>query len=338
MTPERTFQLVRQLIDIESITGNEAAAGEFLLAELKGLGFDAQKMPVTENRFNIYAEVAGVKPQVVFSTHIDTVPPFIPSKEDAENIYGRGACDTKGITGAMLHAAVRLLAEKAPIGLLFVVDEERDSVGAHTANDSPMNPKAKYLINGEPTENKIAIASKGSLKVIVTARGKMAHSAYPELGNSAIDRLLEALTRIHGVKLPVNPEVGPTTMNIGIIEGGRAPNVISDFARAQILYRLVGPAEQLKKDIEDSVRGIDGVQVDAEVNNVFIKLRTFEDLPTFVAAYTTDIPALSNWGEPILFGPGSIHVAHTTGEFISKKEILEAAEIYYSMAKKLIAQ
>src|SRR6185437_5181572 len=164
------------------------------------------------------------------------------------------------------------LAEKSPIALLFVVDEERDSAGAHAANASPMNPKAKYLINGEPTENKIATASKGSLKVIVTARGRMAHSAYPELGDSAIEKLLEALERIRAVKLPVNPEVGPTTMNIGIIEGGRAPNVIPDFARAQILYRLVGAADQLKKDIEDSVHGLPGVQVDAEVNNVFIKL------------------------------------------------------------------
>ena len=308
------------------------------MGELRSLGFDAQKMPVTDTRFNVYAAVPGVKPHVVFSTHMDTVPPFIPSSEDAEKIYGRGACDTKGITGAMLHAAARLLSEKAPIALLWVVDEERDSAGAHAANTSPMNPKAKFLINGEPTENKIATASKGSLKVIVTTRGRMAHSAYPELGDSAIDKLLEALARIRAVKLPVNSEVGPTTMNIGIIEGGRAPNVIPDFARAQILYRLVGPADQLKKDIEDSVQGMAGVEVHAEVNNVFIKLRTFEDLPTFVAAYTTDIPALSNWGEAILFGPGSIHVAHTTGESISKKELLAAAEIYYSMAKKLITQ
>ena len=338
MTAEDAFRLTRQLIDIESITGNETAVGEFLLAELLQMGFAAQKMPVAEKRFNIYAQVPDTKPHVVFSTHIDTVPPFIPSSEDAEKIYGRGACDTKGITGAMLHAATRLLAEKAPIGLLFVVDEERDSIGARAANVSPMNPKAKFLINGEPTENKVAIASKGSLKVIVTARGRMAHSAYPELGDSAIEKLLAALNKIRAVPLPNNPEIGPTTMNIGIIEGGRAPNVIPDFARAQILYRLVGPAQELKRNIEESVRGIVGVQVDAEVNNEFIKLRTFESLPTFVAAYTTDIPALSNWGEPILFGPGSIHVAHTTGEYMEKKQMMEAAEIYYSMAKQLLTQ
>lgn len=338
MTPESTFKLIRQLIDIESITGNEAAVGEFLLAELKRMGFDAQKMPVKEQRFNIYAQVPDTRPHVVFSTHIDTVPPFIPSSEDGDKIYGRGACDTKGITGAMLHAATRLLAEKAPIGLLFVVDEERDSLGARTANSSDINPKAKYLVNGEPTENKVAVASKGSLKVVVTARGKMAHSAYPELGDSAIEKLLAALDKIRAVPLPVNPEVGPTTMNIGIIEGGRAPNVIPDFARAQILYRLVGPAHELKRNIEQSVNGITGVEVNAEVNNEFIKLRTFADLPTFVAAYTTDIPALSKWGEPILFGPGSIHVAHTTGEFIEKKQMMEAAEIYYRMAKQLLSQ
>jgi len=231
-----------------------------------------------------------------------------------------------------------LLAEKAPVGLLFVVDEERDSIGARAANTSPMNPKAKYLINGEPTENMVAIASKGSLRVIVTARGRMAHSAYPDLGDSAIDKLLDALARIRALKLPVNPEIGPTTMNIGIIEGGRAPNVIPDFAKAQILYRLVGPGDVVKKAIIDSLRDMPGVEVDAEVNNDFIKLRTFDDLPTFVAAYTTDIPALSNWGEPILFGPGSIHVAHTTGEFIEKKQLLEAAQIYYKMAKKLITE
>lgn len=338
MTPEQVFKLVRQLVDIESITGNEAAVGEFLLGELQRLGFDAQKMPVADARFNVYATVPQVEPRVVFSTHIDTVPPFIPSSEDADKIYGRGACDTKGITGAMLHAAVRLLGEEAPIGLLFVVGEERDSLGARVANISPMNPKAKYLINGEPTENMVAIASKGSLRVEVTARGKMAHSAYPHLGESAIDKLLDALERIRKLPLPVNPEVGPTTMNIGVIEGGRAPNVIPDFAKAQLLYRSVGPVEDLKKTIVDSVRELSGIEVNAVLDIPFCKLRTFDDIPTFVASYTTDIPALSNWGEPILFGPGSIHVAHTTGEYIDKKQLLAAAEVYYSMTKKLITQ
>jgi acetylornithine deacetylase len=336
VTPEQTFKLTRQLIDIESITGNEAAVGEFLFSELARLGFAPKKMPAAENRFNIYADASGAPPPVViFSTHIDTVPPFIKSSEDETNIYGRGACDTKGIIAAMLNAAVRLRDENAPIGLLFVVGEERDSLGARVANDSPLNPKAKYLINGEPTENQVAIASKGSLRVEITATGKMAHSAYPHLGESAIEKLLDALNRVRTLTLPVNPEVGPTTMNIGIIEGGRAPNVIPDFAKAQLLYRMVGPAEQLKSEIVNAVGDL--AKVEAVLDIPFVKLRTFDNLPTFVAAYTTDIPALSNWGEPILFGPGSIHVAHTTGEYIDKKQQLEAAEIYYSMAKKLLS-
>ncbi|MCU1311754.1 MAG: peptidase dimerization [Candidatus Angelobacter sp.] len=340
MTPEQTFKLTRQLIDIESITGNEGAVGNFLFDELARLGYEPKKMPMpnAETRFNIYATARRVSsPQVIFSTHIDTVPPFIKSSEDETNIYGRGACDTKGIIAAMLNAAERLRDENAnvPIGLLFVVGEERDSLGARVANDSPLNPKAKYLINGEPTENQVAIASKGALRVEITATGKMAHSAYPHLGESAIEKLLEALNRVRKLTLPVNPEVGPTTMNIGIIEGGRAPNVIPDFAKAQLLYRMVGPAEQLKSEIANAVGDL--AKVEAVLDIPFVKLRTFDNLPTFVAAYTTDIPALSKWGEPILFGPGSIHVAHTTGEYIDKKQQLEAAEIYFAMAKKLLA-
>lgn len=328
------FQLTRQLIDIESISGNEGAVGDFLFAKLRELRFDARKMPVTETRNNLYAAVPGVeKPVVVFSTHIDTVPPFIPSSEDADRIYGRGACDTKGIIAAMISAALRFKNEKAPVAMLFVVGEEKDSLGARIANEHPVG--AKFLINGEPTENKVATASKGALRVEITARGRMAHSAYPHLGESAIDKLLDALERVRKIELPTNPEVGPTTVNIGVIEGGRAPNVISDFAKAQLLYRSVGPVDELKKDIEEAA----GTAVETKVvlDLPFIKLRTFEGLPTFVASYTTDIPALSNWGEPILFGPGSIHVAHTDGEHIEKKQLMEAIEIYYGMARKLVA-
>jgi acetylornithine deacetylase len=329
------FQLTRQLIDIESISGNEAAVGDFLFAKLKELGFDARKLPVTDTRANVYAVVPGVeKPVVVFSTHIDTVPPFIPSSEDETKIYGRGSCDTKGIIAAMVSACLRLKDENAPVAMLFVVGEERDSLGAITANKSPVG--AKFLINGEPTENKVATASKGALRVEITARGKMAHSAYPHLGESAIDKLLDALERVRKIDLPVNPEVGPTTYNIGVIEGGRAPNVISDFAKAQLLYRSVGPVDELKKQIEEAAG--DAVETKVVLDLPFVKLRTFEGLPTFVASYTTDIPALSNWGEPILFGPGSIHVAHTDGEHIEKKQLLEAIEIYYAMAKKLLTQ
>ncbi|HUR36967.1 MAG TPA: M20/M25/M40 family metallo-hydrolase [Terriglobales bacterium] len=333
------FQLTRALIDIESISGNEAAVGEFLLRELKSLGFLTARMPVDDaaSRFNVLAFVPErPNPEVIFSTHIDTVPPFIPSSEDETRIYGRGACDTKGIIAAMISAALRFKEEKASVGLMFVVGEERDSLGARTANASTLiNPKPRFLINGEPTENKIAIASKGALRVEITARGKMAHSAYPHLGESAVEKLLEALNRIKTVKLPTDPEIGPTTVNIGVIEGGRAPNVIPDFAKAQLLYRTVGPVDKLKQDLKDAVGDL--AEMECVLDIPFVRLRTFEGLPTFVAAYTTDIPALSTWGEPILFGPGSIHVAHTSGEFIEKQQLTEAIEIYYSMAKKLLA-
>jgi acetylornithine deacetylase len=334
VTPEQVFALTRQLIDIESITGNEAAVGEFLFAKLNELGFRAEKMPVEGTRFNVYAR-SEKPPVVMLSTHMDTVPPFIPSREDSDDIYGRGACDTKGIIAAMLAAAVRLKADGLPFGLLFVVGEERDSLGARVANQHTPMPKPRFLINGEPTENKVAIASKGALRVEIVARGKMAHSAYPHLGESAIEKLLDALERVRKLELLVNPEVGPCTMNIGVVEGGRAPNVIPDLAKAQLLYRMVGPSEDLIKKITAAA----GVKVEttAVLDIPFVKLRTFAGLETFVAAYTTDIPALSNWGEPILFGPGSIHVAHTDGEFISKRQQMEAIDIYERMVRELLS-
>jgi acetylornithine deacetylase len=334
VTPEQIFLLTRQLIDIESITGNEAAVGDFLFSKLNDLGFTAEKMLVEENRFNIYAS-AGNAPAVVLSTHIDTVPPFMPSAEDENKIYGRGSCDTKGIIAAMLAAALRLKVARIPIGLLFVVGEERNSLGANAANQRPPSPPPKFLINGEPTQNKVATASKGSLRIEITARGRMAHSAYPHLGESAIDKLLNALERVRRLELPVNPEIGPTTMNIGVIEGGRAPNVIPDFAKAQLLYRTVLPSA----DLIARIRAAAGKDVETAVvlDVPFVKLRTFPALETFVAAYTTDIPALSNWGEPILFGPGSIHVAHTDGEYIDKAQQLEAVDIYERMVRQVLA-
>jgi acetylornithine deacetylase len=333
VTPEQIFALTRQLIDIESITGNEAAVGEFLFARLSELGFQAEKMSVESNRFNVYA-TAGKDPAVVFSTHIDTVPPFIPSREDDKNIYGRGACDTKGIIAAMLAASMRLKTASIPIGLLFVVGEERNSLGAKAANKRPPSPAPRFLINGEPTENKLATASKGSLRIELSARGKMAHSAYPHLGDSAIDKLLDALERVRKLELPNNPEIGPTTMNIGIVEGGRAPNVIPDFAKAHLLYRTVSSSAEVIAHVKAAA----GAEVETEVvlDIPFVKLRTFSGLDTFVAAYTTDIPALSNWGEPILFGPGSIHVAHTEGEYIDKAQQLEAVDIYERIVRQLL--
>jgi acetylornithine deacetylase len=323
----------RQLVDIESVTGNEGPVGDFLRRELSRMGYHAKKLSVEGDRGNVYATAPEQpRPEIVFSTHMDTVPPFIPSSEDADRVYGRGSCDAKGIIAAQIAAAEQLRQDGIHAGLLFVAGEEKDSLGAAVANQQ--SPGCKFLINGEPTDNRIAIASKGSLRAEVTAAGRMAHSAYPELGESAIDKLLEALNRLRTVQLPIEEGVGPCTVNIGVIEGGLAPNVIPDKARAQLLYRLVGPAEQLKQDIVDAVGNVATVEFVLEIP--FMSLRTLDGLPTMVAAFTTDIPALSNWGEPILVGPGSIHVAHTVGEYVEKKELREAVDLYCEIAKRLL--
>lgn len=322
----------RQLVDIESVTGNEGPVGNFLHDELNRMGYRARKMTAEAQRCNVYAtSPEDPNPGIVFSTHMDTVPPFIPSREDATRIYGRGACDAKSIIAVQIAAAERLRKEGIYAGMLFLVGEERDSLGAKTANQQA--PGCKFLINGEPTENRIAMASKGALRVEITAHGRMAHSAYPELGESAIDKLIEALHRLREMRLPSDPEIGPSTMNIGLIEGGRAPNVIPDKARALLLFRLVGPSEELRRQICDAVGDLAHVEFTLEIP--FVRLRAFEDLPTMVAAFTTDIPALSNWGEPILIGPGSIHVAHTEGEYVEKAQLHEAVELYCAIAKLL---
>jgi len=264
---------------------------------------------------------------------MDTVPPFIPSSEDESCIYGRGSCDAKGIIAAQIAAAEKLRAEGIHVGLLFLVGEERDSQGAKVANQQ--SPGCKFLVNGEPTENRIAIASKGTLRVELTAKGRMAHSAYPELGESAIDKLLDALNRLRAMELPTVEGIGPSMMNIGVIEGGRAPNVIPDHARAHLLYRLVGPTAQLRRELERTVNGLAKAEFVLEIP--FVRLRTLDGLPTMVAAFTTDIPVLSSWGEPLLVGPGSIHVAHTEGEYIEKKQLHDAVGLYCTIAKRLIA-
>jgi acetylornithine deacetylase len=333
------FALTRQLVDIESISGNEAPVGEFLFRELCRLGYQTKKIPVEGERFNVYAlSPEELHPQVVFSTHMDTVPPFIPSSEDGTRIYGRGSCDAKGIIATQIAAAERLRQQGAYVGLLFVVGEERDSLGAKVANEYAADQPGhacKYLVNGEPTENRIALASKGTLRVEVTASGRMAHSAYPELGESAIDKLLVALARLRAMALPTDPEVGPCTLNIGLIEGGRAPNVIPDYAHADLLYRLVGPSQDLRRRILETAGN--EVKVDFPLELPFLRFRTVDGLPTMIAAFTTDIPKLTNWGEPLLIGPGSIHVAHTDGEFIEKRHIAEAIDLYCAIAMQLLA-
>jgi len=326
------FALTRRLVDIESITPNEGAVGDFLCGELRRHGFEAQKMPVEGARANVLATwPAHGQPAIVLSTHMDTVPPFIPSSEDDARIYGRGSCDAKGIIAAQIVAAEKLHTEGVHVGLLFLVGEERDSLGAKVANQHSIG--ARFLINGEPTDNKLAIATKGALRVELTARGKMAHSAYPELGESAIDKLVEALHRLDQMKLPENHEAGACTKNVGVIQGGRAPNVIADLAKAELLFRLVGRSEELRRQIVKTVGNLAEVNFKLEIP--FANLHTLDGMPTMVAAFTTDIPLLSNWGEPLLLGPGSVHVAHTEGEYVEKAQLREVVEIYRSLAKRL---
>src|SRR3954463_4424996 len=335
--PLDPIRFTRQLVDVESITGNEIACGEVLARELSAAGMNVKHVQVKEGRFNLLATFPATPyPEVFLSTHFDTVPPFIPSREDAENIYGRGSCDAKGIIAAMTAAALRLHEQKKDVGLLLLAGEEQGSDGAKIANAKAQElhgGKCKFLINGEPTESKIAVASKGTLRAVVTASGKMAHSAYPHLGESAIEKLVQALERLRTMPLPSDPEIGPCTMNIGLIEGGRAPNVIPDHGKAHVLYRLIGPSDELKKKILAAVGELANVEFTLEIP--FMRFSTRDGIPTMPAAFTTDIPALTNWGKPLLFGPGSIHVAHTDHEFISKKELLAAVETYVALAKSL---
>jgi acetylornithine deacetylase len=337
------IQLTKQLVDIESTTYCEGLAGAFLHEYLTAQRYAVERMAVpqpdlaitpgagTGERFNVYAALPGITPEVVLSTHMDTVPPFFGASEDDEFVYGRGSCDAKGIIAAQVAAAERLRESGVKVGLLFVVGEERDSAGAMVANMSPRG--SKFLINGEPTDNRIALASKGALRVELRAKGRMAHSAYPELGESAIDKLVGALHDVLAMPLPSEPEIGPSTLNIGLISGGYAPNVIADKAEAHILIRLVGPSDETKKLIRATVG--DRADVAFSLDLPFVRMRKVGNRPTMIAKFATDIPALTAWGEPFLLGPGSIHLAHTPHERIAKKELLDAVELYVELATDL---
>ncbi|MFL6235759.1 MAG: M20/M25/M40 family metallo-hydrolase [Thermoanaerobaculia bacterium] len=331
------FELTRTLIDLDSTTGREREVGDFLFRYLEDLvdqfdGGAVERMPVEGDRFNVFA--AWGEPVVVLSTHMDTVPPFFPSSEDGEFIHGRGACDTKGGIAAMLQAARELLEEGVRgFGLLFVVGEETDSIGAQVANRQPRGPR--YLINGEPTENRLALGCKGYLYIRLEAEGRAAHSAYPELGESAIDRLLDVLARLRALPLPTDPVLGETTLNVGTLAGGRAANVVADLARAEVTVRTVGPAGDLKRRISEAVHAVPEVRI-AEIRETpAVQLGSLPGFETTIVKYTTDIPRLGAWGEPFLLGPGSIHVAHTPEERVAKRDLLDAARHYRDMVRQL---
>ncbi len=331
------FELTRKLVDIESITENEHDAGVYLYQYLSDLaavyGGTVEQMPVAPKRFNVFAHWGT--PLVTLSTHFDTVPPFFPSREDHTRIWGRGSCDTKGIIAAMIFAVRELLeAGERDFGLLFVVGEERNSAGAFEA--AKQNRGSRFLVNGEPTENKLALGSKGALRCEIVASGKMAHSAYPELGESAIEKLLDALHDVRRMPLPVDVILGPSTLNIGTISGGRAPNVIPDHAQAEIFVRLVDDGDSTREALKQVVGG------NAEVRHVLtvpaVHMSALPGIETVVVSYTTDIPAFGDaWGKPFLLGPGTIHVAHTSEEHIHKDEIVKAIQIYKNLIRQLKA-
>lgn len=327
------FELTRQLIDIPSLTGEEGEAGSFLAKYLKDLGYRVETQEVAADRFNVIA-VTDAAPRIVFSTHIDTVPPFIPSSEDDENIYGRGSCDAKGIIAAQIFAAERLRASGLnEIGLLFTIDEELGSIGAQAANNHPLAPECRFLINGEPTDNRLAIGTKGSVRLIITTSGRAAHSAYPEAGESAIEKLLDILENIRNTEWPEDSFFGTTTCNIGVVEGGTRPNVIPDHARAILQIRLGIDIEHVKRIVESAVGELGEIEYASAHNPV--RLFSVPGLEETVVRFTTDVPYLSNWGKPLLLGPGSILDAHTDHERVSKKELERAVALYVDLANKL---
>jgi acetylornithine deacetylase len=324
------FELTKALINIESVTGHERACTEFLRGYLAARNFEVELQPVSRERSNVFAKKG--KPDVVLSTHIDTVPPFFLACEDEEYIHGRGSCDAKGILASQIVAAERLLSEGLrDFGLLFLVGEETTSDGAREANLHP--PGSRYIINGEPTENKLVVGSKGNLRLDIRSKGKMAHSAYPHLGESAIDKLLDVLVDLRKVPLPHDPLLGPATLNIGVISGGRAANVVPDQATAQIVIRTVNGSEELRRKISELLEG--WCEFEFVRDTPALRMEKLDGYATDVVAFATDLPSLTRWGRPVLLGPGSISVAHTEHECVCKAELVKAVDMYCRLVREL---
>jgi acetylornithine deacetylase len=328
--------IAAELLSIPSTTGHEAAVVEFVSRWLVARDWDVTIQEVTPGRSNVWATRAASAGQasVTLSTHLDTVTPHVPPRRDGDRLYGRGACDAKGIAAAMLIAADRLVARgESRIGLLFLVGEEHGSDGARAANRLPTS--SRFLINGEPTESHLATGAKGSLRVTLRIKGREAHSAYPALGQSAIDPMLSLLPRVTALALPTDPILGATTVNIGVIRGGTAANIIPGHAEAELMFRLVGDVDLVKRAIERCV----GNAAEVEYGS-YIPPQRFHVVPGFTAApvaYTSDIPLLDRWGTPLLYGPGSIHVAHTPDEYIELAELRASVEVYERLTRTLLA-
>jgi acetylornithine deacetylase len=323
--------LTRALVDIDSTTGREGAAAAFLSRHLTELGFTVVEQQVDDFRFNVFATTAP-DPVLVYSTHFDCVPPFFPSRVENGRIYGRGSCDAKGILAAQVAAADLLRrAGETRVGLLFVVGEERGSEGAKRANLDARG--CRFLVNGEPTERRLGLATRGIQRVLLKARGRAAHSSFPELGESAIDKLIDVLMELRRVEWPADPLLGRTHYTIGLISGGVAPNVVSPSAQAELMFRTVSDAAR----VMDILRGFEPrVEIEPVLEVPPVKMTTVPGFEAVVFPYTTDIPFLHAWGQPLLFGPGSIHAAHTSDEFLDIGEQQEAVSDYVALARELL--
>jgi acetylornithine deacetylase len=326
------LEFARELIDIDSTTGKEQAAGDWLAAKLRDLGYNVEEQPVRDGRCNVVATLD--EPIVVLSTHFDCVPPFFPSRLEGDRIVGRGSCDAKGILASQVAAADALRREgESRVGLLFVVGEERGSDGARVANRGAQG--CRFLVDGEPTDNRLGLATRGMMRVKLRAGGRAAHSSFPELGESAIDKLLDALMELRSIELPSDPVLGRTHYTIGLISGGLAPNVVSPSAEAEVMFRTVSDAAYVRRAIAPLEPR---VTLEPILDVPQVKLVTVPGFATAVFPYTTDIPFLSGWGEPLLFGPGSIHTAHTADEFVDVAELREAVEGYKTIARALLSR
>jgi acetylornithine deacetylase len=333
MDPLDVVALTRRLVDVDSTTGREADVGELLSDLLSARGWRVRRQPVDASRFNVVATCAEAPPIVAFSTHFDCVPPFFPSRRQGERVYGRGSCDAKGILAAEMVAAERLRAEgRTQIAMLFVVAEERGSEGAVAANAQPLG--SRFLVNGEPTDNRLASATRGVLRMQLTARGRAAHSSYPELGESAIEKLVDALVLLRSIDLPADERFGRTTYTVGVIDGGVAPNVVPALATAEVLFRTVGPLDELRERLAP-LRAL--VQVDDVLGIPPVFMHTLPGFDTAAFPYTTDVPLLSSWGRPLLYGPGSVLVAHTDEEHVEVAHLHRAVDDYVRIAHALLA-
>ena len=327
--------LARQLIDIPSTTGDEFTHADSLDHELQRLGFQTRRQDVTETRFNLFAS-AGGRPRVVINSHLDTVPPWFASREDETHVYGRGACDTKGVIAAMVAAGEKLLANDIrDFAFLFVVGEETDSVGAKSANVAFRDLGSEYVIVGEPTGSKFARASKGALTCIVRFDGVAAHSAYPHLGDSAINKMVKAISEINATDWGRDENLGETTVNVGVVRGGEKPNIIPAKAECEMIFRLVSTPEDIRARLEP-ILARNGGTITWTHGNPPQHMIVPDGAESVVVAFNTDVPHLGALGKPMLFGPGSILDAHGANEKIGKRDLLEAVETYYNTVAGLL--